>query len=337
MRITLAAAALALALPAKAQEAATLRLHHFAPPHAAAHAALAAPWAAKLEKDSGGRLRIDVSPALSLGGTTADLERQAREGDVDIVLTAAAFTPGRFPRTEVFELPLLEGGASAATFALQDYFERHLQAEYRDYQVLLLYAHDGAALHVSRPVRRLEDLKGLKILAPGRAGGVLLRAAGAVPIGLPAAQLPEMLAKGLLDGCLAPFAAVADHGLHTLVRHHVRFEPGLGTSVFAMLMNPASYAALPAPLRGLVDAHSRRHLAWYAGKAAAEAEAPGIAAARAAGNELASLAPAQAERLRAAAAPEIERFLDDLSRHGRFDARALYRDAQQLMGKYRKP
>jgi TRAP-type C4-dicarboxylate transport system substrate-binding protein len=269
LRITLAAAALALALPAAAQEATTLRLHHFAPPHAAAHAALAAPWAAKLEKDSGGRLRIEVSPALALGGKPADLERQAREREVDIVLTAAAFTPGRFPRTEVFELPLVDGDAPGLTFALQDYYDRHLRSEYAEYQVLLLYATDEAALHVERPVRRLEDLKGLKIRAPGRAGGVLLRAAGAVAIGSPAAQLPQMLAKGLLDGCIAPFAALAELRLQETVRHHVRFAPGLGTSVFAMLMNRESYAALPAPLRQLVDAHSRRHLAWYAGKTAA--------------------------------------------------------------------
>jgi hypothetical protein len=116
----------------------------------------------------------------------------------------------------------------------------------------------------------------------------------------------------------------------------VRFAPGLGTSVFAMLMNRESYAALPAPLRQLVDAHSRRHLAWYAGKTAAEAEAAGVAAAQAAGNELSRLAPAEEERLRAALAPEIRRFLDDVSRHGRFDARALYRDAQDLAGKYRR-
>jgi hypothetical protein len=101
-----------------------------------------------------------------------------------------------------------------------------------------------------------------------------------------------------------------------------------------MLMNRASYAALPAPLRALIDAQSRRHLAWYAGKTGSEAQAQGLAAARAAGNELSSLAPAEAARLRAAVAPEIERFLDDLSRHGRFDAHALYREAQQLMKSY---
>jgi TRAP-type C4-dicarboxylate transport system substrate-binding protein len=336
LRITLAAAAAALALPAAAQEV-TLEMHHFAPPQAAVHALLAAPWAAKLEKDSGGRLSIPVSAALGLGGTPADLERQVREGEVDIVVIAAGFTPGRFPRTEVFELPFLSPGARAATFALQDYNDKHLQAEYQNYHVLLLFAHDGAALHVNRPVRRLEDLKGLKIRTDGRAGGVFLRGVGATAIGSPAPQLAQMLAKGLLDGCLSPFATVAEYDLQKVVRHHVTFRARAGTSVYAMLMNREKYAALPPALRRLVDEHSRRHLAWYAGKTWAELEAPGIAAARAAKNDLASLAPAEAARIRAAVAPEIQRFLADLSLHGNFDAAELYADAKAMLARYQEP
>lgn len=336
MRITLAAAALALALPAAAQEA-TLRMHHFAPPDAPAHALLAAPWALKLEKDSGGRLRIPVFPSLALGGSSAGLAGQVRDGEVDIVLTLASFTPGRFPKTEVFELPFLHAGAAAGTWALQDYYDKHLQQEYRDYQVLLLFAQEGDALHVKRPVRRLEDLKGLKIRSPGRASSAFLRGVGATAIGSPSAQLPQMLAKGLLDGCLAPFGAVAEQQLHKLVRHHVTFDGRLGTSVLALLMNREKYAALPAPLRRLIDAHSRRHLAWYAGKTWTEVEQPGIAAARAAANELFSLAPEEAERIRAAVAPEIGRFLEELSRRGGFDAAALYADAQAMVAKYQKP
>ena len=336
MRITLAAAALALALPAAAQEV-TLRLHHFAPPRSPEHAALAAPWAAKLEKDSGGRLRIPVFPSLALGGTGAGLVDDVRDGDVDIVLTRPAFTPGRFPRTEVFELPLAGSGAMASTFALQDYYEKHLQEEYRDYHVLLLFAQEGAALHVNRPVRRLEDLKGLKIRAAGRAGGVFLRAVGATAVGLPAAQLPQMLAKGLLDGCLAPYAALAGSELPKLLRHHVGLEARAGTSVLAFLMNRAKYAALAPALRRLLDDHSRRHLAWYAGKTWSEADEPGRAAARAANNELSTLAPAEAERVRAALEPELARFLADASRHGRFDAAALYADAKAMVAKHQKP
>ena len=276
-RIALAAAAAATMVPAAAQEV-MLRMHHFAQPHAAAHAALAAPWAAKLEKDSGGRLRIAVHPALELGGGPAQLVDDVKDGVVDIVLSRAGFTPRRFPKTEVFELPFLGGGAMALTWALQDYAERHLQEEYRDYHVLLLFAQQGAAVHATRAIRRLEDFKGLKVRTAGAGGGVFLRGVGAIPVGAPSSTLYAMLSKGLLDGCLAPFASVAEMRLEKLVRHHLTLETGAGNSVHSLLMNRTAYAALPSELRDLLDAHSRRHLAWYAGKTWSEAEAPGIEA-----------------------------------------------------------
>lgn len=328
------AVAAASAMSATAQEV-TLRLHHFAPAHSPVHDALAAPWAAKLEKDSGGRLRISVTPSLGLGGSAAHLARDVEADEVDIALTRVSFTPRRFPKTEVFELPFLEGGAMARTWALQDYYARHLQQEYRGYHVVLLFAHEAAALHVDRPVRRLEDFKGLKLRAAGAGAGVFLRALGAVPVGAPDAALPSMLAKGLLDGCLAPFGTVAELDLEKLVRHHVALDPRPGTSVLAFLMSREAYAELPVELRSLVDAHSGRHLAWYAGKTWEEAEAPGRAAAERAGNALSALPAAEAARVRAAVRPELERWLAEASSHGGFDAAALYRDAQSLIARYR--
>jgi TRAP-type transport system periplasmic protein len=326
LRIVLAAAALLVALSAAAQEV-TLRMQHFAPPQAPAHALLAAPWAARLEKESGGTLRIPVFASLALGGTPAELAQQVRAGEVDIVLTAAGFSPGRFPRTEVFELPLVHAGAMANTWALQDYHDRHLREEYRDYHVLLLFADDGAALHASRPIRRLEDLRGLKIRSAGRGGAAFLRGVGAVAIGTPAAELPQMLAKRLLDGCLAPFSALAEADIKKTLVHHLAFDERLGVTVYALLMNPGRYGALAEPLRRLLDAHSRRHLAWYAGKTWSELE-PAVAPA--------ALLPEETKRIRAAAAAEIERTLAEMSRHGGFDAALLYRDAKALVEKYSK-
>ena len=338
MRKTLAAAALALALPATAQEVA-LRIHHFAAPEAPLHALLAAPWARRLEAESGGRLRIRVFPSMALGGRPSSLADQAKQGEVDIVYTMPAFTSGRFPKTEVFELPLLHGDAMSSTLALQDYFDKHLQEEYADYRVLLLHAHDGAVLHASRPVRRLEDFQGLKIRIANRGGAVLLRALGATAVGTPAGELTRMLAEGLLDGCLLPFSRVPAHRLETLARHHARLGdegPGLGTSVFAFLMNPASYARLDPALRELVDAHSRRHLAWYAGKSWTEAAQAGIAAARGAGNAFVELSAAERKRVQAAVAPELARTLSEISRRQGFDAAGLYADAEAMIQRYRE-
>ncbi len=109
----LAAAGAALAAPAivasgvLAQAQVTLKLHHFLPPVSNGHAKMLAPWAKKVETASGGKIKIDIFPSMQLGGTPPQLYDQARDGVVDIVWTLPGSTPGRFPSTEVFELPFI--------------------------------------------------------------------------------------------------------------------------------------------------------------------------------------------------------------------------------------
>lgn len=63
----------------------TLRLHQFLPPQANVPKLVLDPWADKVEKDSGGRIKIERYPAMQLGGTPPQLYDQARDGIVDIV------------------------------------------------------------------------------------------------------------------------------------------------------------------------------------------------------------------------------------------------------------
>ncbi|MBD0272485.1 MAG: C4-dicarboxylate ABC transporter, partial [Acetobacteraceae bacterium] len=102
----LAAPALLRHSPAAAQET-TLRLHHFLPAVSNVHRFFLQPWAQKVQQESGGRLRIQIFPAMQLGGAPPQLFDQARDGVADIVWTLPGNTPGRFPRIEVFELPFV--------------------------------------------------------------------------------------------------------------------------------------------------------------------------------------------------------------------------------------
>lgn len=336
MMRTLALAAAALAFPAAAQNA-TLRVHHFLPAEASPHALLVAPWADRVEKESGGRLRFELFPSMQLGGTPMTLADQLRAGDIDAALLLPGAAGGRYPRTEVFEIPFLDAGAMAGTAALQDYYDKHLREEYRDFQVILLWAQEGALIHANRPIARLEDFKGLKIRAANRAAGTFLRGVGAIAVGSPLAQLPGMLARGLLDGCLMPYELAATYRVHEDLRHHVALGGGqarIGTSVLAFVMNRDAYAALAPGLRAVLDAHSGRHLAWYAGKSWDEAERAGLEAAKRQGNRFSSIDGPELERIRAAVRPEVERFLDELSRQGGFDAAALYADAKAMLDRH---
>ncbi len=102
----LSAPALLRAPSARAQET-TLRLHHFLPAVSNVHRFFLQPWAQKVQSESGGRLRIQIFPAMQLGGAPAQLFDQARDGVAVIVWSLPGNTPGRFPRVEVFELPFV--------------------------------------------------------------------------------------------------------------------------------------------------------------------------------------------------------------------------------------
>lgn len=323
--------------PATAQEI-TLKLHHFVPPVAPPHATFLAPWAAKVEKESGGRIKIQLFPSMQLGGTPPQLIDQIKDGVVDIGWTVAGYTAGRFPKTEVMEVPFLHTNALGTTLALQDFQEKYLRDEYKDYHVLLLHVHGGALVHASKPIVKLEDYKGLKIRTPNRGGSVFLRGVGASPVGAPVPEVPQMLSKGVVDGALLPYEIANPLKVHELVKYHSEFagtQPRIGTTVFIFAMNKKRYESLPADLKKVIDANSGRHIAAMAGQNWDNIEKPGKEAAQKAGNNFPVMPASEVERVRAAVRPEIDKFLKELSGAG-FDASALYADAQALVKKYTK-
>ena len=109
LRLAYVAGALAvlvsLALPAVRAEERVLRFQHFFPEKSSQHRDVFLPWAREIAEASNGRLRIKITADMQLGGRPAELISQLESGEVDIVWTAAGYTPGRFPRLEVFELP----------------------------------------------------------------------------------------------------------------------------------------------------------------------------------------------------------------------------------------
>ena len=134
-----ALAAPAIARPAFAQAQVTLKLHHFLPPVSNGHAKMLAPWAKMVEQDSGGKIKIDIFPSMQLGGTPPQLYDQARDGVVDIVWTLPGSTAGRFPSTEVFELPFVGARRGIVNArASQEYADANLAKETSDIKLLEL-------------------------------------------------------------------------------------------------------------------------------------------------------------------------------------------------------
>ena len=246
----------------------TLKLHHFLPPVSNGHAKMLVPWAKKVEDDSQGKIKIDIFPSMQLGGTPPQLYDQARDGVADIVWTLPGSTPGRFPTTEVMELPFIvhQRGIVNAK-AAQELADAHLKDEVKDVKILSYWAHDAGHIHATRPVKTMEDLKGLKLRNPTRLAGEALKALGATSVGMPVPQVPESLAQKVIDGAVVPWEIVPAIKVHELVKFHTEItgSPAFYAASFFLAMNKAKYDGLPPDLKAVIDKNSGMAFAERAG------------------------------------------------------------------------
>jgi TRAP-type C4-dicarboxylate transport system substrate-binding protein len=341
-RRLLALAGGALAAPALLREGyaqapqVTLRMHHFLPAVSNGHAKFLAPWAQKVGQESGGRIKIDIFPAMQLGGTPPQLFDQARDGVVDIVWTLPGNTPGRFPAVETFELPFVpHRKAVVNSRALQEFAAVNLKDEFREVHPICFWAHDHGLVHANKPVRTLEDMRGLKLRFPTRLAGEALRALGATAIGMPIPQVPESLAQRVIDGTVLPWEVVPSVKVHELVKNHTEIpgSPTLYTSTFILAMNKPKYDALPADLKQILDNNSGLAAATMAGKVWDEQEVAVSAMVKARGNTMITLSVEEAARWRKTTEPVVENWLKTIKDRG-LDGQKLLDEARAAIKKH---
>ena len=183
------------------------------------------------------------------------------------------YTPGRFPKSEVFELPFLLTNGEATSVAFQDYVEAHSMDEFAGVKLLCVHTHGPGLFHTAAPVNRLEDLHGMKIRGGSRIINDMLTRLGAEPVGLPVPQVPEALSKGVIEGTTIPWEVTPSLRIAELVHNHTGFsgDRGLYTPTFAVTMSLDRYNALADDLQALSDASAGLEVARAFGRAMDEA------------------------------------------------------------------
>ena len=320
---------------AKAAEV-TLRLHHFLPAKSNVHSRLLDPWAKKVGELSGGKVAIEIFPSMQLGGKPPELYDQAKDGVADIVWTLPGYTPGRFPRTEVFELPFIASARGIVNAkASQEYAAAHLGDETKDVKLLSFWSHDAGVIHCRDKVETLADLQGKKLRFPTRLAGEALKAVGVTAIGMPVPQVPESLAQGVLDGAVVPWEVVPAVKLHELVKFHTEIPgtPTFYTASFFLAMNTAKYEGLPADVRKVIDDTTGMAFATEAGKVWDQAGADVRKMVVEKGNTISTLGEADKAAWIKASEPVAAAWVSEMQGKG-IDGNALIESAKGLLAKY---
>ena len=206
------------------------------------------PWIAQVEKATNGRVKIELySSQTLLKGI--DTWKGVASGIADMGWCVQNYWPDLTPLGEVITLPGLpfksaEHGSEVA-WKLYEKFPS-IQKEYGEIQPLVLYTASPNFLMTKKPVKTLDDMKGLKFRVGGFAGLILTRL-GVVPQQIAGGDIYPALERGTIDA--AEWVGPYDDeklGFYKIAPHY--YYPGWweGSATLGLFVNLKALNALPA-------------------------------------------------------------------------------------------
>ena len=217
-------------------------------------------WKEEVEKRTGGSVAINTYP----GGTLLDAKNMMDgviAGQADIGCLCMAYQPGRFIVTNATALPLGFSNATIASLTLWDLYRKQKPEEFAKVKVLTMFTCAPANIYSKKPVRSLEDLKGLELRASGGAAEYL-KALGAAPVGMPQSEAPEALQKGVVQGAISSLETLMDFKYAELCKYVTMINGPVYP--FAVVMNMEKWNSLPKDVQDVMDALGTEQ-AWWTG------------------------------------------------------------------------
>jgi TRAP-type C4-dicarboxylate transport system substrate-binding protein len=297
-----------------------LKVSHFLPPNHTFHKELLR-WAEELSKKSGGRLILKVFPAGQMGPPPRQFDL-VRTGVADMAIGLTGSTPGRFPLTELSNLPFTVNESAKASKALTELAPKYLMPEFAGVRILYLMTTTPLKFHLaSKKINTMADFKGLRIRYAGEIFAESVKAFGAVPLAVQPGDVVDAMSKGTIDGALFPFEGAQSFQVGTVAKYS--YEPGVNAASFFLVMNPGSYEKLPPDLRALIDQTTGPAAAERVGRLLDDAEIEGRAYMTGKGVQIISFSAATQAEMQAAVKPIVDDVIGKLEAKGQ-PARAIH-------------
>lgn len=242
-------------------EATTLRYATFLPPNGIFTGSDGAMgrWGKAVEADSGGLVKLQIFPGGTLGAAGRSPGAQLKlvtDGIADVSFIIPSTTPGRFPDDNIFGFPVTQS-SEEGSLTFWRLYQQGLMRGYDDksFYIIGLLVNPPNVLHLKEPLKRLEDMRSLRIQTSGAEQQEVLRALGATPVGsVTVREAAEAISRGVVDGSPKDWLAMQSFRIGEAAPYHVNI--GLGASTIMLAMNRAKYDSLPEKARQAIDKHS---------------------------------------------------------------------------------
>jgi TRAP-type C4-dicarboxylate transport system substrate-binding protein len=264
---------------------------------------------AELEQRTNGRVKVKFFPGGSLAKAPGMI-KAIETGITDIGLSHASYTPGRFPVTEAFELPLGYPTGWVANQVINDFYEKFKPKEWDKVKPLWFHANTPSVLASKKALRTLEDFKGQTIRAPGRMADVV-KALGGTPAPTPIVETYDAISKGVIQGVFVGGEGIKAFRFGEVV-NYVTNSWNVGPSYpFYVAMNRRSYERLPDDIKPIFNKLCGEYkekfaMSWNA------SDFPGEAFGKEKGVEYIELPQDEFDRWVEAVQPVIEIYVKDM-------------------------
>jgi TRAP-type C4-dicarboxylate transport system substrate-binding protein len=181
-------------------------------------------------------------------------------GIADIGLSNLAYTRGRFPVMEIMELPHGFPSAWIAGHVANDFYSKYQPKDFDTYHVLMLSTSPINVIQtLNKPVKTLDDMKGLKLRGTGRLGDIV-KALGASPIPIETPDLYDGLKRGVIEGALLPLETMKGFKTGELIKY-VTASWRVGSAYcFYVLMNKQKWNSLPTDVQKVMTDFSKEFI-----------------------------------------------------------------------------
>jgi len=229
----------------------TLRYSNFFPaPHK--NSILADEWGKEVEKRTNGKVKVTYFPGATLTPPPQTYD-SVEKGIADVGLSVLGYTMGKFPLTEVTDLPLGYQRGYLATKMINAYYQKFKPKEFDGTQVMYLHAHGPGLVNTAKKeVTKLEDLKGLKLRSHGLSAK-LVQALGGAPVGMPMTETYDAISKGVAEGVMCPLEAMKGWKLGEVCNYSILNYGSSYSTGFFVVMNKAKWASIPADAKQIIE------------------------------------------------------------------------------------
>lgn len=284
-----------------------LSLAYFMGPKHAMNAALFTPFADKLAEVSGGKLTVTQYPGGALNSAPPKQYSMLVDGVADIAFALPGYTQQLFPVTTSIAVPGICEGAEGCTDALWNAYPV-IEKEF-DAKILALWANEPQIwLTRDKPIKTLEDAKGLIIRVNSAQDVPFVEALGAAPVSQPVSEINQNLANGVIDAIAIGASGALSFKLFEPAKYVTTNVPG-SAAPFVLLMNKGVWDSLSDEEKGWVEAASGRDLSILGAKGYEAEGAAALAAAPGAGIEMYALPADERARWDAAMKPAVDAWL----------------------------